>query len=159
MKFAQFAVGETLSVGPTEVTEASILAFARAWDPQWFHTDPAAAARGRFGGLIASGWHTCCIAMRLAVEHALAGSEVVASPGLEHVRWPHPVRPGDRLTLHATITEARRSGKRPELGVLRWHWRMTNQHGIAVLELDATNLFDLGEPHGDPTEGKHPHAA
>lgn len=143
MKFAQFEAGKTFSAGPAEVTEAEILAFAGSWDPQWFHTDPAAAAKGRFGGLIASGWHTCGIGMRLAVQAALAGSEVVASPGVDNLRWPHPVRPGDRLTLHATILEARRSQSRPELGVVRWHWRMVNQDDIVVLELDATNLFDL----------------
>ncbi len=150
MKFEQFEVGQRFSVGPAEVSEQSILDFARAWDPQWFHTDPAAADAGRFGGLIASGWQTCCIAMRMAVQAALAGSEVVASPGIEHLRWPHPVRPGDRLTLHATIIEVRRSKTRPELGVLRWHWRVTNQDGVTVLELDATNLFDLRA--GDRTD-------
>lgn len=146
MKFAQLRVGQLIEAGPVEVSERAIVDFARAWDPQWFHTDREAAAQGRFGGLIASGWHTCCIAMRLAVEQVLAGSEVVASPGLEQLRWPQPVRAGDRLRLGMRVDEVRRSARRPTLGVLRWHWTMRNQHDAVVLELDATNLFELGAP-------------
>ena len=93
MKFAQFHPGQVIEAGPYAVTEAEVLQFARAYVPQWFHTDPAAAAAGRFGGLIASGWHTCAIAMRLAADAALQGSESFASPGVAQVRWPHPVPP------------------------------------------------------------------
>ena len=78
--------GQVIEAGPYVLTEAELLQFARAYDPQWFHTDAQAAADSPFGGLIASGWHTCSIAMRLVVEAALAGSESFASPGLEHVR-------------------------------------------------------------------------
>jgi acyl dehydratase len=143
MKFAEFHADQVIEAGPVEVTEQAILDYARAWDPQWFHTDAQAAARGRFGGLIASGWHTCGIAMRLAVDNLLAGSEVFASPGLERLRWPHPVRPGDQLTLRVTVIETRRSRRQPQLGILRWRWQVVNQHGVEVLELEATNLFDL----------------
>ncbi len=143
MKFAQFQAGQVIEVGPYDMTEDEVLSFARAYDPQWFHTDPEAARQGPFGGLIASGWHTCGIAMRLAADHVLRGSESFASPGVSNLRWPHPVRPGDRLTLRITVNEVRRSTKRPELGVVEWTWRMTNGEGREVLQLDATSLFKL----------------
>lgn len=139
MKFAQFEAGQVLEAGPYRVTEAQVLDFARQWDPQWFHTDPQAAAGGPFEGLIASGWHTCAIAMRLVTDAFLAGSESFASPGLAYVKWPHPVRPGDTLRVTATVLEARTS--RSGLGVLRWRWQMVNQAGTLVLDLEATSLF------------------
>ncbi|WP_137895700.1 MaoC family dehydratase [Ramlibacter sp. 2FC] len=143
MRFAQFEPGQVIEAGPYEVSQAELLQFAGAYDPQWFHTDPEAAARGRFGGLIASGWHTCGIAMRLVADAALAGSESFASPGLAYVKWPSPVRPGDRLALRATVIETRRSRSQPELGILRWRWQLFNQQGAEVLDLEATSLFDL----------------
>lgn len=145
MRFADFHAGQVIEAGPHEVTEAELLAFAGAWDPQWFHTDAAAAERGPFQGLIASGWHTCAIAMRLAVQTVLADSESYASPGVEQIRWPQPVRPGDRLRWRATVDEVRRSRSQPTLGVLRWRWQLHNQHGAEVLALQATSLFRLTE--------------
>ena len=143
MKFAQFQVGQVIEAGPYEVSEEEILQFARAYDPQWFHTDREAAAEGIFGGLIASGWHTCGIAMRLVAQAALEGSESFASPGLEYVKWPHPVRPGDALRLHAEVLDVRRSATRNDLGILRWRWQLHNQVGGQVLDLVATSLFRL----------------
>ena len=150
MKYAEFTQGQVLEAGPATVDEAAILAFARAYDPQWFHADPAAAARGRFGGLIASGWHTCAIAMRLAVDNFLRGSESFASPGLAYLKWPHPVRPGDSLMLRADVRDVRTAQSKPTLGILRWRWRLTNQRGVEVLDLEATSLFDLA------SDAKHP---
>ncbi|KQX91220.1 MaoC family dehydratase [Variovorax sp. Root473] len=146
MKFADFHAGQVIEAGPYVLTEAELLQFARAYDPQWFHTDAEAAADSPFGGLIASGWHTCSIAMRLVVEAALAGSESFASPGLEHVRWPNPVRPGDALRLVADVIEVRRSEKRPTLGILRWRWRLFNQRALVVLDTEVTSLFKLSAP-------------
>lgn len=143
MKFEDFHAGQLIEAGPYAVSQAEIIDFARAYDPQWFHTDPEQALNGRFGGLIASGWQTCGIAMRLAVEAALTGSESFASPGLEYVKWLAPVRPDDRLCLHAEVLEVRRSTRSPDLGILRWRWRLLNQHDIEVLDLEATSLFDL----------------
>ncbi len=143
MRFAEFRAGQVLQAGPYEVGEAEIVDFASRYDPQWFHTDADAARRHRLGGLIASGWHTCAIAMRLVVDHFLTGSESFASPGLEHVRWPHPVRPGDSLRLRATVLQARRSASRPALGILRWQWSLHNAAQVTVLDLEATSLFDL----------------
>ena len=122
-----------------------ILTFASAYDPQWFHIDSKAASDGPFQGLIASGWHTCSIAMRLIVEAALADSETYASPGLNYVKWPHPVRPDDWLSLLATVIEARHSSSNPQLGILRWRWQLHNQHEVEVLDLEATSFFDLAQ--------------
>ena len=143
MQFADFHPGQVIEAGPYVLSEAELVQFAKAYDPQWFHTDAEAAADSAFGGLIASGWHTCAIAMRLVVDAALEGSESFASPGLEQVRWPNPVRPGDALRLVADVTEVRRSEKRPTLGILRWHWRLFNQREQIVLEVDVTSLFRL----------------
>lgn len=145
MKFAEFHVGQVIEAGPYLVTEAELLQFAKAYDPQWFHTDAAAAADGPFGGLIASGWHTGGIAMRLVTDAALAGSESFASPGLAYVKWPNPVRPGDALRLVADVIEVRRSEKRPTLGILRWRWRLFNQREQLALDLEATSLFKLAD--------------
>ncbi|MDR6519968.1 MaoC family dehydratase [Variovorax atrisoli] len=143
MKFADFHAGQVIEAGPYVLSEAELLQFAQAYDPQWFHVDAQAAAESPFGGLIASGWHTCSIAMKLVVEAALAGSESFASPGLEHVRWPNPVRPGDALRLVADVIEVRRSEKRPTLGILRWRWRLFNQRELMVLDAEVTSLFKL----------------
>jgi acyl dehydratase len=143
MKFAEFHAGQVINAGPYTLSEAELLAFARAYDPQWFHTDAQAALRGRFQGLIASGWQTCAIAMRLAVDAALQGSESFASPGMAYIKWPNPLRCGDTLRLHARVIEVRRSEKRATLGILRWRWQLFNQNDAEVLDLEATSLFDL----------------
>jgi acyl dehydratase len=143
MKFAEFTPGLLIEAGPYRITEQEIVDFASAYDPQWFHTDVQASAQGRHGGLIASGWQTCGIAMRLVVDAALKGSESFASPGLQYLKWTHPVRPGDELRVKATVLETRRAASKPTLGVLRWRWQLFNQHGEQVLDLEATSLFDL----------------
>ena len=143
MRFDDFHAGQVLLAGPAHVDEASIVAFAREHDPQWFHTDAAAASSGPFRGVIASGWQTCAIAMRLVVDHFLRGSESFGSPGVAYVRWPHPVRPGDALRLRADVLEVRRSRSQPTLGILRWRWRLTNAEEVEVLDLEVTSLFDV----------------
>jgi len=143
MKFADFHAGQVIEAGPYVLSEEELVGFARSYDPQWFHTDAEASRESPFGGLIASGWHTCAIAMRLVVEAALAGSESFASPGLEHLRWPNPVRPGDALRLVADVIEVRRSESKPTLGILRWRWRLFNQRELTVLDVEVTSLFRL----------------
>jgi len=143
MKFAEFRTGNVIVNGPVTLSEDEIVAFARTYDPQWFHTDVQRARASRWNGLIASGWHTCAIAMRLAVTGPLRDSESFGSPGLEYLKWLAPVRPGDALTLHAEVLDVRRSERQPTLGILRWQWRIINQDDVAVLDLVATSLFDL----------------
>ena len=143
MKFAEFHAGQVIEAGPYEVSETEMIDFARAYDPQWFHTDPEAAAEGPFAGLIASGWHSCGIAMRMVVDKVLHDSESFASPGLKYLKWLQPVRPGDRLSLRLDVLDVRRSSKRPELGILEWRWQLRNQHELDVLELEVTSMFKL----------------
>ncbi|SHH92569.1 MaoC family dehydratase [Pollutimonas bauzanensis] len=144
MKFSEFEVGMVITHPPVVVTEEEMLAFARSYDPQWFHVDAERAKQGRWDGLIASGWLTCSMAMRMAVDAALHDSESFGSPGLEKVRWLAPVRPGDALRLEASVDSKRISSSRDDLGIIRWSWRLFNQRGEQVLELEATSLFDLG---------------
>ncbi len=144
MKFKELEPGQVIHHGPVTVDEAEMLAFARAYDPQWFHVDAERAREGRWGGLIASGWMTCGLAMRMATEAVLHDSESFGSPGLERLRWISPVRPGDRLRLEATVDTKRVSSTRDDLGIVRWTWRLYNQDDAQVLEAEVTSLFDLG---------------
>ena len=148
MKFAELTVGRCITLGPLAVDEQEVLAFASKYDQQWFHTDPARAAEGPFQGLIASGWHTCAMAMSLVASDVLHGSESYASPGLAYVRWPNPVRPGDRLMLRLDVLEQRVSDSQPWLGIVRWRWVMTRQGGAVVLDLEATSMFRLVDEQG-----------
>jgi len=143
MKFAEFREGMVIRHGPVHVLEEEILDFARRYDPQWFHVDLQRAQAGRWGGLIASGWHTCALAMRMAVDAFLHDSEAFGSPGLGQVRWRVPVRSGDALTLHAKVDAVRRSSSRKDLGIITWTWSVLNQHDEVALELETTGLFDL----------------
>jgi acyl dehydratase len=143
MKFAEFFPGQAITAGPVSLSASDIILFATQYDPQWFHVDESLSRDGLHRGLIASGWQTCGVAMRLAVDAALIGSESFASPGLAYVKWPHPVRPNDTLSLKATVLDARRSQSRANLGILRWRWQLFNQHAVEVLDLEATSLFDL----------------
>jgi acyl dehydratase len=142
MQFADFKPGMIIEAGPRHITAEEILQFARRYDPQWFHTDPERAARSRWKGLIASGWHTCAIAMELVVAAALQHSESFGSPGIEHLKWLEAVRPGDGLSLRAEVLETRVSGS-GKTGILRWRWELWNQSGTQVLELLGTSLFAL----------------
>ena len=140
-------VGDTGDLGSYTVTEEEILAFAKKYDPQPFHLDREAAKQSIFGGLIASGWHSCAIMMRMSVEHMrreqLAG---VGSPGIDSCRWLKPVRPGDTLTVRTEITESWRSKSRP-IGFVRRRADMLNQHGEVVLTVVGVGMFERkGEP-------------
>ncbi|MGH6611930.1 MAG: MaoC/PaaZ C-terminal domain-containing protein, partial [Burkholderiaceae bacterium] len=108
MKFADFEAGQIIDAGSVTVSEQQIIEFAQQFDPQWFHTDPQRAKAGRWNGLIASGWHTCSLAMRLLAENVLAGSESFASPGLTNLRWSNAVRPDDTLHLRLHVNDVRR---------------------------------------------------
>lgn len=143
MRFAEFHTGQVIHCGPASLSEAQILDYAREYDPQWFHTDPQRAAASKWQGLIASGWQTCSVAMRMACDEILAGSESFGSPGLAYLKWENPVRPGDLLKLRVDVLEVRVANSRATLGIVRWRWRLANQHEQTVLDLEATSLFDL----------------
>jgi acyl dehydratase len=145
MKFAEIEAGQVIDAGTVSVSEEDIIAFACQFDPQWFHLDPPRAQASRWNGLIASGWHTCCLAMRLVCDKVLAGSESFGSPGLTNLSWSNPVRPGDQLRLQIEVIDVRRARSRPTLGIVRWIWRMRNQREAEVLSLEATSLFELDD--------------
>ncbi|TAM09857.1 MAG: MaoC family dehydratase [Nevskiaceae bacterium] len=135
-----YPVDTPLTFGPIAVSEAEIIEFARRYDPQTMHTDPAAAAAGPFKGLMASGWHTVGLLMRLFVENVLSPTAGLPSPGVKELKWTRPVRPGDRLWLRTTITEARPSRSNPDRGIVTTHLEGLNQNGEVVAEFTAANL-------------------
>jgi len=150
MRFEELTVGRVITAGPREVTEREIVEFASRYDPQPFHTDPEWAKASRWGGLIASGWMTCAIAMELVARNILVGSGSIGSPGVEGVEWLAPVRPGDRLSLRVTVLESRVSST-GRSGVVRWRWELDNQTGTTVSRLVGTSLFErraTGRPTG-----------
>jgi acyl dehydratase len=140
------AVGQVRDLGSLSPSAEEIVAFASQFDPQPFHLDPEAAKASVFGGLCASGWHTCSLAMRLMVTNFLHESSSLGSPGLENIKWLKPVFPGDTLRLQHTITEKRVMGKRPDVGLVRTIWEMFNQQGDKVLHMEGYGMFRLRSP-------------
>jgi len=138
--FEDFPVGAVLEFGSHTVIESEIIAFARAFDPQAMHTDPVAAANGPTGGLIASGWHTIALFMRMYAEHILSADGLPA-PGVDEVRWHLPVRPGDTLRVRVVIETARVSQSRPDRGIIRPFCEVLNQRNEVVLSLRPINLI------------------
>ena len=132
--FEDYVSGDIHECGQVAVTEAMIIEFARRYDPQAMHIDPDAARSGRFGGLIASGWHTMALGMRLYVDHYLSSVASLASPGVDELRWPNPVRPGDVLAARVNILEARPSRSKPDRGIVRARLEMWNQAHELVLQ-------------------------
>jgi acyl dehydratase len=123
------------------VEEAEVIAFGQRFDPQPFHTDPEAAKSSAFGGLIASGWHTASLMMRLFVDHYLSRVASLGSPGVDALRWLKPVRPGDRLVLRVTVHEVKRSRSKPDRGVLHSYIEVLNQRREVVMTMKALNLL------------------
>jgi acyl dehydratase len=144
--FEDYPVGAVFTGGPVLVSEAEILDFARRYDPQPMHVDKAAAEAGQFGGLIASGWHTGAMMMQLLEKHFVPRPGNLASPGLDELRWLHPVRPGDHLSLRATVLSARRSRSKPGQGVVTSLVEMINQNGEVVMTLKPISLIRCREP-------------
>ena len=141
--FEDYEPGLTVSCGSVSVEEADIITFAKEYDPQPFHTDPAFASP--YGGLIASGWHTISLVMRQLVENFVSAGSSLGAAGVDEVRWPNPVRPGDTLTIQATVLEARRSNSKPDRGIIRTLIEAVNQAGQPVLRMTAIN-FVLTRP-------------
>ncbi len=136
--FEDFPKGEATVFGDKLVTQDEIVAFARDWDPQPFHLDAEAARHSQIGELIASGWHTGAMLMRMMCDGYLLDSASEGSPGIEAMRWLKPVRPGDRLHARRTILSARVSGSRPALGIVEFEIEAINQNGEAVLNLKCS---------------------
>ena len=139
--FEDFTPGQRVTLGTHVVTEDQIVEFAEQFDPQPFHLDAKAAEDSPFGGLIASGWHTAAIFMRLYVDAVLVDSTSMGSPGIEQLRWRHPVRPCDELTGAFIVEDTQPSSKRPDRGTVFFRGEMTNQDGEVVLSMSGRGYF------------------
>ena len=136
-----YVAGDIHEFGPVTITEDEIVRFGKQFDPQLFHTDPDGAKKTAYGGLIASGWHTCSLFMRLFVENYLAGQASLGSPGVDELRWLKPVRPGDKLSLRITVHKVKPSSSKPDRGVLFSFCEMLNQKDDVVATMMALNLI------------------
>jgi len=133
---------------PRTISREDIVRFARQWDPQLFHLDEEAARRTHFRGLVASGWHTACLAMRIVVDGLLTNSTSMGSPGLEKLEWLRPVRPDDPLTLTIEVLEARPSRSKPDRGSVKFGYVMVNGAGETVFTQVAWVIFGRRTPAG-----------
>jgi acyl dehydratase len=139
--FEDYPVGETARFGDTLVTEAEVLDFAQRFDPQPFHLDAQAAGESIYGGIIASGWHTASMAMRMMVDHYISVKASMGSPGIDELRWLKPVRPGDRLRMQVTVLDARPSQSKPDRGMVQFLQEVVNQEGETVMTLKGWGMY------------------
>lgn len=138
--FEDYPPGSVAQYGPIIVDEAEVLEFGRRFDPQDFHTDPVKAASGPFGGVIASGWHTGSMMMRVLVDRYLSRPAGLGSAGMDELRWSAPVRPDDRLWVRVTVLEARRSESKPDRGLVRLLIEVLNERDVRAMSLKAMML-------------------
>ncbi len=139
--FEDYVPGSIHEFGSIAVTQDEIISFAHKFDPQDFHTDPEAARQTIFGGLIASGFHTSGLMMRLYADHYLSRVASLSSPGVDELRWKQPVRPGDELSIRVTVLEARRSSSKPDRGIVKSFIEVLNQKHEVVMTMEALNLL------------------
>ena len=132
LTFEDFPASEIVEYGGVEVSAEEIIAFAREFDPQPFHLDHE-AARGATGGLIASGWHTAALLMRMNCDGFLTGAGVVGEGGIEEIRWQLPVRPGDRLHVRRTTLGARPREGRTDEAEVEFFYELVNQNGLVAM--------------------------
>jgi acyl dehydratase len=144
--FEDYVPGAVVDCGSFTLSESEIIAFATLYDPQPFHTDPVAAKNGPFGGLVASGWHTTSMMMRLMVDHFISPESSLGSPGVDKIRWLQPVRPGDTVRVRVTVTAVRRSASKPDRGIVSTHGELVNDGGELVAEVTAATLILLRDP-------------
>jgi len=146
LSYEDMEVGSRTEVGAHTFTLEEIVEFAERFDPQPFHVDETAAMASPFGGLVASGWHTCSQLMGILVRNLLGGSTSMGSPGIEEIRWLQPVRPGDTITLFNSILDKRVSQSRPDRGIVTTLWEGVNQSGETVITVRSKVLFGLRHP-------------
>ena len=143
-----FKVGDTELMGEKRVDKDEVIAFATAYDPQPFHVDEEAARKSFFGGLIASGWHTCGMVMRMMCDSYLNKSASLGSPGVDNVRWLKPVRPGDTIRATRQVLETRASSSKPDIGIVKSRWDVHNQKGELVMTMEGIGMFRRRNPGG-----------
>lgn len=139
--FEDYVPGTVHKFGPIKAEEREMLEFARRYDPQPFHVDPEMAQKSVFGGVIASGWFTCALVMRLYVDYYVSTVAGLGSPGIDELRWIIPVRPNDELSVRATILESRLSKSKPDRGIVNSFLEVLNQKGQVVMTMRVVNLF------------------
>lgn len=139
--FDDFAPGECFEYGRYPITEAEIVDFARRYDPQPFHLDHEAARASHFGGLVASGWMSCAVLMRLMCDHFIPRAASMGSPGIDEVRWLRPVRPGDVLRARTEVLECRPSQSKPDRGVVRTRHALVNQRDEVVMTMVGLGMY------------------
>ena len=143
-----FPVGAVFEFGGVTLTREAIVEFASRYDPQPFHLDDAAAEASLFGGLSASGWHTCALTMRMMCDAYLNRSASLGSPGIDELRWLKPVRPGDTLHVRMEVLQARTMASRPGVGLALQAWTVINQHGEPVMTMRGWGMLGLRPPAG-----------
>ena len=141
LHWEDFSPGRVFEHGPRRITREEIVGFAAEFDPQPMHLDEAAARTTLLGGLSASGWHACCILMKMCTESFVLNSASMGAPGVEEVRWLIPIRPGDALTLRATVVETRASSSRPDMGFVRFMFELLNQTGEQAMTLTTSLMI------------------
>jgi len=141
MFWEDFVPGVRERMGQVIVDREEVIDFARRYDPQPFHIDKEEAENSIYGGIIASGWHTCSMVMRLMCDSYLLNSSSLGSPGIEGVKWPRPVYPDDVLTAFRTVTETRASSSKPDRGIVKTFWEAENQNGDLVMSMTGINFF------------------
>jgi acyl dehydratase len=139
--FEDYVPDSVHEFGAVAVEQDEVIDFARRFDPQVFHTDPELAKSTIYGGLIASGWHTAGLMMRLFADHYLSKVASLGSPGIDELRWKEPVRPGDELSVRVTVLETKRSRSKPDRGIVRSFIEVINQNREVVMSMKAINLF------------------
>lgn len=139
--FEDYRPGTVVDLGSVLVIEGEVVAFARRYDPQPMHTDPDAARSGPYGGLIASGWHTCALVMQRFVPGYLSPASSLGSPGIDELRFRVPVRPGDTLRARASVLTARPSQSKPDRGVVHTRLEAVNDEGAVVLSMVVVNII------------------
>jgi acyl dehydratase len=144
--FEDFSVGRVAEYGNSLITAGEIKEFAAEFDPQPMHLDEEAARATIVGGLCASGWHTCCLMMRMAVDGFLLNSSSMGAPGVEEIRWLVPVRPGDNLRLRVTVLETREPKSRPDFGFVRSRFEMLNAANAVVMHATTSLMFGRRTP-------------
>lgn len=150
--FEDFTPGQVIELGQRTIEKDEIIAFARQFDPQVFHTDEEAAKKTIYGGLIASGWHTGSLMMRLLYDGLVKHVVSLGSPGVDELRWVKPVRPGDLLSARLTVTECVPSRSKPDRGIVRSVIELRNQHGEVVVTSKGMSMFGR-RPGAIPSDG------
>jgi acyl dehydratase len=144
--FEDLAAGQVREFGGRTLSREEIVDFARQFDPQPFHLDEERARESIYGGLIASGWHTIALCMRMLVDGFVNDSVSLGSPGADEIRWLKPVRPGDTVRLRVTCVETKASESRPDRGLARFRYEVTNQRGELVMTMKGAGLFGRRPP-------------